>query len=303
VSDIDPSEVSVVGRRNGPEKFNPDLSDAPAQGTSHARPEREGLPPGYRMRADAHYVDQLASSRRVERVDRNAGAMSDGDEAAQDARDRRHEKLLAQVAEEVSAITSAAHLLTSEGSGLARRLSIDLIRAQAWRAAWLLRSHALLDGASRGQARLRPVAALLEQLRQGLTPECRLAGVSLQIQATDWNGSVSVDDAALVAGVTGAVMATLGVLGHAEGAIIRISVEASGTELRAIEVAQDDVAASPAWANRAFEGGWTERPGGFLALIGALSARVVAQQFGGSASAGVGDRRGTTIRLNLTRTH
>jgi hypothetical protein len=30
-------------------------------------PEREGLPPGYRMRADAHYVEQL-TGRRTDRI-------------------------------------------------------------------------------------------------------------------------------------------------------------------------------------------------------------------------------------------
>jgi len=255
------------------------------------------------MRADAHYVDQLAS-RRHERVERSASTVSESDETHQtEARDRRQEKLLAQVGEEIASIAAAASLLTPDGSSLARRLSVDLIRAQAWRASWLLRSHALLDGGPRGQSRPRPVSALLEQIRQGLTPECRLAGVSLQIQATDWNSSVSVDEASIVAGVTGAVMATLGVLGHAEGAIIRVSVEASGTEIRTIEVAQDDVAAGSAWGHRCFDPTWTDRPGGFTATIGALSARAAAQQHGGSASVAVGERRGTTVRLNLARTH
>jgi hypothetical protein len=286
-----------------PEKFSQDLSDVPPQGTSHVKPEREGLPPGYRMRADAHYVDQL-SSRRAERVERSASTVGEIDEAAQvDARERRQEKLLALVSDEIASIAAAANLLTPDGPSLARRLSVDLIRAQAWRASWLLRSHALLDGGPRGQSRPRPLSALLEQIRQGLTPECRLAGVSLQIQATDWNSTISVDEASIVAGVTGAVIATLGVLGHAEGAIVRVSVDASGTEIRTIEVAQDDVTASPAWGHRCFEAGWTDRPGGFLATVGALSARAAAQQHGGSASVAVGDRRGTVIRLNLARTH
>lgn len=303
MSDIDPSEVSVVGRRPVPEKYSQDLSEVPPQATSHVKPEREGLPPGYRMRADAHYVDQL-SSRRLERLERSASTVSESDEALQaDARDRRQEKLLAQVGEEIASIAAAANLLTSDGSSLARRLSVDLIRAQAWRASWLLRAHALLEGGVRGQSRPRPLSALLEQIRQGLTPECRLAGVSLQIQATDWNSSISVDDTAIVAGVTGAVIATIGLLGHAEGAIVRISVDAAGTEIRTIDVAQDDVTVSPAWGHRCFDAAWTDRPGGFLATIGALSARAAAQQQGGTASVAVGDRRGTAIRLNLARTH
>jgi hypothetical protein len=255
------------------------------------------------MRADAHYVEQL-SSRRLDRLERGASTVSEADEAVQaDARERRQEKLLAQVGDEIASIAAAANLLTPDGSSLARRLSVDLIRAQAWRASWLLRSHALLDGGARSQSRPRPLSGLLEQIRQGLTPECRLAGVNLQIHATDWNTSVAVDEASVVAGVTGAVMATLGVLGHAEGAIIRVSVEVSGAEVRAIEVAQDDATVSPTWGHRCFDASWTDRPGGFLATIGALSARAAAQQHGGSTSVAVGDRRGSTIRLNLARTH
>jgi hypothetical protein len=255
------------------------------------------------MRADAHYVEQL-SSRRLDRLERTTPAATESDDASQaEARDRRQERLLAQVGEEIAAIGAAANLLTPDGSSLARRLSVDLIRAQAWRASWLLRAHALIEGGARGHARPRPLGSLLEQIRQGLTPECRLAGVSLQIQATDWNTSVPVDDAAIVAGVTGAVVATLGVLGQAEGAIVRVSVDASGSEIRTIDVAQDDVPVSPAWGHRCFDATWTDRPGGFLATIGALSARAAAQHQGGSASAAVGDRRGTVIRLSLARTH
>lgn len=300
MSDIDPSEMTAVGRRAVSEKFAQDAPDAPAS----AKAEREGLPPGYRMRADAHYVEQLStSSRRAERVDSARAAVDSDPELQGDARERRQERLLAQVGEEIAAIGTAANLLTGDGATLARRLSVDLIRAQAWRASWLLRSHAMLDGAPRAQVRPRPIGALLEQIRQGLTPECRLAGVSLQIHASDWNASVPVDDAAIVAGVTGAVVATLGLLGQADGAAVRIVADASNGELRAIEVSQDDVSASPALSHRLFDATWIDRPGGFTAMIGALSARAAAQQHGGSASVSLGDRRGTTIRLNLARMH
>ncbi len=302
MSDIDPSEITVVGRRPLPEKFNPDLADAPPVSGTHAKAEREGLPPGYRMRADAHYVDQL--SRRSERdAPRGASSIDADVEAGADARDRRGERLLAQVSEEIASIATAANLLTGEGSSLARRLSVDLIRAQAWRASWLLRAHAMLEGGTRGHARPKPIGALLEQMRQGLAPECRLAGVTLQLQASDWNTSVTVDESAIVAGVTGAFVATLGVLGHVEGAVVRIAVDASAGELRAIEVIQDEVTASPALGLRFFDPTWTDRPGGFAAMIGALSARASAQQHGGGATLLMGDRRGTTVRLTLTRTH
>ena len=105
MSDIDPSEITVVGRRPLSEKFNPELADVPPVSGAHAKTEREGLPPGYRMRADAHYVDQL--SRRSERdASRGSSSLDEGD-AAPDGRDRRGERLLAQVSEEIASIRSS----------------------------------------------------------------------------------------------------------------------------------------------------------------------------------------------------
>jgi hypothetical protein len=302
VSDIDPTEVTFAGRRPLSEKFGQDGTEMPAP-PALVKPEREGLPPGYRMRADAHYVEQL-TSRRIERPDPRAAGADHGETDAQpDGRDRRQERLLAQVGEEVAAIGAAVNLLTGEGAGPARRLSLDLIRAQAWRASWLLRAHALLEGTARPLPRPRAVGPLLEQIRLGLAPECRLAGVTLRVLASDWNAVVTVDEAIIVAGVTGAVMAQLGLLGQIEGATLTIAADATGADLRAIDVTQDDVQAGPSMGQRVFDPSWIDRPGGFVAAIGALSARAAAQQHGGTAALLASDRRGTTLRLGLTRTH
>jgi hypothetical protein len=302
VSDIDPSDLSLVGRRAVSEKFNSDVSDA----TSNGKPEREGLPASYRMRADAHYVDQLPT-RRVDRAEayRTAGSPSDGSDqdSGSDARERRSDRVLFQLGEEISAITSAAGLLAAGTSPLARRLSVDLIRAQAWRAAWLLRASAMIDGRQRGQRKTRPLGGILEQARQGLVPECRLAGVALQMHSTDWNAMVLVDEQILVAGITGAVVATLAIIGETDGAVIRVSVEAAGNELRTIEVTQDEVAVGSTATLRFFDPTWADRPGGWSAGLGAMSARSAAQQHGGTAVFVLGDRRGTTVRMNLSRTH
>lgn len=303
MSDIDPADLTVSGRRSHTEKFNPDAAETAGATPALGRPEREGLPAGYRMRADAHYVEQLAS-RRADKQDRTERVSDAGDgDVASEARERRSERLLAQLSDEINAISAAAGLLTTDGAALPRRLSVVLIRAQAWRASWLLRAHALLDGGYRGHARPRPVSALLEAIRQGVTPECRLAGVSVQVQCSDWNATIAVDEATFVAGITGAVIATLGVLGAADGGQVRISAEVSGSELRSVEVSQDEVAASPALGLRFFDLSWSDRPGGFMAAVGALTARAAAQQHGGSAAFVSGERRGTTIRLSMARTH
>lgn len=304
MSDIEPSETTLTGRRQNPDKFAQDLSETPA-GPSTSKGEREGLPSGYRMRADAHYVEQL-TSRRADKIERDSlrGAPADVEVPSDpETRERRSDRMLAQLQEEIATIGSAAAMLTNDGSPLARRLSIDLIRAQAWRASWLVRAYGIVEGRERGPLRQKPLASLLEQVRQGLTPECRLAGVTLQVQATDWNANVPIDEPVLVAGITGGVIATLGLVGQTEGTVIRVHVDAAGTELRSVEISQDEVAAPQSAGLRFFDLSWAERPGGWSAGLAALAVRAAAQQHGGAAVLLVGERRGSTVRMNLARMH
>jgi hypothetical protein len=63
VSDFDSAELSPRSSRYT-EELNKDLGDVLGQQferSARVPREREGLPPGYRMRADAHYVDQLSA--------------------------------------------------------------------------------------------------------------------------------------------------------------------------------------------------------------------------------------------------
>jgi hypothetical protein len=256
------------------------------------------------MRADAHYVDQL-SGRRPDRAERDRDsarvvAAPEVDEA--DARERRSERILAQLQEELATLASGTAML-SNGSGLARRIGVDLVRVETWRANWLIRAHALVDGRERAALRPRPLGPLVDQIRQGILPECRLAGVALQVTASDWNGTVNVDEAVLTAGVTGAVLATLGLIGSQEGAEIRIAFDASGGELRTVEITQDEAVPGPSAAVRFFDLAWADRPGGWLAGLGAVTARLAAQQHGGTAVFQVADRRGSLIRIASGKYH
>jgi hypothetical protein len=279
------------------------VSDFPAElapsSAGLKKPEREGLPPGYRMRADAHYVDQLTTSR-SERGENGRNGRRAADDAAE-SRERRTDRLLAQLTEDLATIGSAAALLSSDASPMARRVSLDLIRIQTWRAAWLLRANGLVDGTHRPQLRARQLGPLLMHLREGFAAECRVAGVGLQVDATDWSTAVTIDETALVAGVTGAVIATLGLIGSGEWGAIRVHASVDEGELRAIDVSQEDAAAPSGAAARFFDPAWTDRPGGWSAGLGAAAAKAAALIHGGDATLVTPDRRGTLIRLALTR--
>ena len=284
-------------------------------GTEPAKPEREGLPAGYRMRADPHYVELLSSGGRAERV-RSEGRSEGRPEGRPDgkivpreteltavARVPRERRIFNHLIEEITAIESAAALLAGDSSPLTRRVSLDLIKAQAARAAWLLRAQSVVAGAAPELApRTSQVGVLLGQLRDRLAAECRLVGVGLQI-ATESNASVTVDEGALSLGVTGAVVALLPFMSGTENTFIRIEaiVEEDGDEddLQAIEVSQDTVTLSATARQRFFDADWQERPGGWLAATGAVVAMATAERLGGRGSLSTGARRGCTIRLGF----
>ncbi len=291
MSDIDPGEVLSASH----DQFTQD-ADAPPP-VSAKKPEREGLPSGYRMRADSHYVDQL-SVRRGERAAAETGRPIAEDRA--DARDRS-EKLLAQLAEDIATIESAVGALAGDASRMSRRVNVDLIKSQVWRASWALRAHAILDGTYRHQIRPRPLGFILGHVRSGWAAECRLAGVTLQVSASDWNAVVPVDEQSLIAGLTGALVATLGLIGQAEGAVLTLSATSQGGALKSIDVVQDEVLVAPSLSGRFFDASWTDRPGGWPAGLGASTAKAVAQQHGGDAVFLADERHGSIVRLQLSR--
>jgi hypothetical protein len=209
--------------------------------------------------------------------------------------------VIAQLTEDVSTIASAVAIVGGETSATARRVNLDLIRSQAWRAAWLLKASAILGGTYEVQPRQRPLGFVLGQVRNGFAAEGRLGGFTVNVHVADWNAVALVDESALIAGVSGAVVATLGLLGQAEGAALRISAQSGAGGLQSIEIAQDDLALPASASSRFFDASWTARPGGWLGELGAHVAKTVVEQHGGHATFHAGDRVGSVLKLDFSR--
>lgn len=304
MSEINPADVGGSAS-NLPEEFSRESADvdvpAPAK-----KPEREGLPAGYRMRADAHYVDQLLtprsdaarSSRRV--LPPPAEDLSEARDR-REARDVRTERLFAQLAEDLASVESSVASLTTGASPTARRVMLDVVRAHTWRAAWLVRAQGLPDGPSTRSVRPRPIGGILSRLRDGFAAEGRLNSVALHVHVPDWNAAVAIDEQELMIGLTGAVVSIVGLLGDSDGATVKLTASASGGELRAVEISQDEAQVPATVTGRFFDPLWADRPGGWVAGFGAWTARTVAQRHGGDAAVVAGDRRGCTLRLTFER--
>jgi hypothetical protein len=277
-----------------------EFESADFSSTETGKAEREGLPPGYRMRADAHYVDALSGTPRADRG-RDSGRSAVADPITRPG--VTNPRLLDQLAEDVSAIESAAALLTADKSALMRRVGLDLIKAQATRASWLLRANALLAGAEPDdQARRRPLGDILAHVRERAAVECRLMGVGLELHVTPEAARVPQPETTVAAGVMGLVLAQLGLCTGTEGATIRIQAALLPGEMGSlsIDVLQDAAPVPAGGPGRFFDADWVARPGGWLAAIGAATARAAADRLDGSAAVVTTERRGCKVNLTLT---
>lgn len=306
MAEVDPSDLSFVRRRS--EALDDSEDELTSELPSSVRSEREGLPPGYRMRADRHYVETL-----TERAART------GTTARTDARpasakvvpDRSPEivpsgpasgqmtRALDAIGRDLEAIAESAAVVADAGSAMARRVNADVIRAHTWRAAWLVAAAQMLEEPSPPRLRRHTIGAVLNGVRERFLPEVRMAGFVLDLEVSEWEAAIAADADALRVGVAGALFATLALLDDVDRATIRISGVAGGDATTTIEVVQSDVAA-PRATDRVFDRTWTDRPGGWMAATGCAVARAVAEGHGGQAVFLTGNL-GSTLRLTLGR--
>jgi len=304
VSEFNPAEIGI----SRPSLSDP-LVDEPGEAgpdDEQSKREREGLPQSYRMRADRHYVDLLTShpprgergsaTAEPTRWQRRATDVT----AAEDLRDPldpRGERLLSELSEDLATIASAAALLSTDPSPMARRVNVDVIRAQAWRASWLLRARALLGGAVRPRIQPHQLGGLLGQVRDGFASECRLTGASIVLNVPVWDASVTVDGEALVAGVSGAVVWTLGVVGQTEGIAVTISAAVEDGQLSIIEVSQDSAFGHDPMSRHSTGG--AQGADEWAARLGASAAKAAARLHEADAAFLAGDGRGSTVRFTF----
>lgn len=389
MSDLDPEDVTPLSARSS-ETTSEDRADVLAARFDRRKAaereartvEREGLPPGYRMRADEHYVEQLSARSPdvpmrlvpVAEIDDAEGAepidtsamqplvqsiaehglvqpllvRRDGgryrliagrkrlaaaraaaltrvpclvhtaDEAQAEALGRAagvrvmvndpasataagseiDVHVIAQVAEALATIRSTAMLL-GDGSPTAHRVAVNLVRAEAWRASWQLRAAMILDRTHRWRFRPLVLGDVLARVRDGFAAEGRLAEINLKLNIVDWNASADLDEDAVICGISGAVVASAGLIDDGDVPQVIVAARRSDGKRVTIEIVQDTVVPDARMTGRFFDASWSDRPGGRAAMIGAAAARAVAERHGGDAAFIAGVGRGSTVRLTL----
>jgi hypothetical protein len=234
--------------------------------------EREGLPPGFRMRADAHYVEQLdtpivSASRVKEPVPQPPAPPSSSCTTA--------------IEDALRSIASAAGLAAAP-SAVMRGGAARLIDTECQRALRLLTVLKVLGGEPTFRSAAVPVLDLLHKVREALEREDGAAGArSIRVSAPPDLVAHGNDDLLMTA-VCGAVTALTAASGAIEPRQFDLfgTIDVTGTSV-VIVVRERGFSLPQRWADRAFDEPWPVADGG-LVLAMLQAARQVAKAHSGS---------------------
>ncbi|MGE3957801.1 MAG: hypothetical protein AB7H96_13860 [Vicinamibacterales bacterium] len=279
------------------------MSDLELPG-DQSRPTREGLPSSYRMRADEHYVDFLAS-RGTDEESPQAVPADPGrpGETERDAASSRTSQVTPQVsdvlARSVSTATSLAELLSGPLSDLSRAGVGTLLRAELFRASSLVQAARVVHGELPLMRGAVAVAALIDRVLHDFGPERRLRHVDITPHVDLPPGHIVVADERLLTAAVGAsLFATFALLeGLPASRMVLVAGLTAGRQLTLV-ASQDHVLPTQAWAARAFDAGWTDRPGGTGVVLAMAALQQVARAHGGDAQVTLSPR-GTRIGLTI----
>jgi len=372
VSDIlnTDSESTFTAREDDPEDL-----PSPAAAEEGGRPEREGLPRGYRMRADKHYVEQLASRaaghpvrmlpldqfaaadsareadlgallqsirtlgvvhplivrrsgsayvvvagrkrfaaaqilrlpavpclvHELDEAEAAAVARADnlvtGTEAERADRSPMDTAVRRAIGEHLTTVRLCANLLS--GDGAMKRSALDLATAHTWRASRLLDALELIANTPALPTRERPLAAVVDEVVAGFATEARLGGFTVRAEFPSGAASSAINGHDIVAGLSGALIATIPLVESAADGAIGVTVSAAGDGSTIFLVTPGPASIPNGVAHRFFDESSSDRPGGWCAVAGALAAKAFAERHRGNASCEIGSdgRGGVRIRV------
>ena len=249
-------------------------------------PVREGLPRSFRMRADKHYVEMLDTppqqAAAVEPASPgNAPADADSD-TADDGAAAAAVQAGRDLAQSLASLRACTNLLSDRGPALAPSVAANLIRAEAWRATWLLHASRFLRGEIVPAPKPVSAHAIIDQVVKSIEPERRLRGASLDGRITLGDSRVVVDEELMVSALSGLLLATIALRDDQSALALTVTAEAKDGEV-VFGIAQGQVHAPANWATDS------------VAILSA--ARLMATFEGRLAVAGLAT--GTDIQVSL----
>jgi hypothetical protein len=264
---------------------------SPSSSLDKARPGRQGLPSGYRMRHDAHYVDELESRRAAV----PAGAVP----TLAFPTSIPVTFALRDMSQELEGVASCFNLVAAKARPLRERMGLSLARVGVERNMRAFQALRVLLEDPPPERRIASLTAIVEQTIASFDEELRLTNSRIFLDPMDEVIRVTADARMLSL----ALQACVGMLvsmveaSNAEGTIHVAARVAEG--IVSCEMRQDAYRLSADQFSRLADLEWSERPGGIPAGIALAAAARIAQAHGGLLDARRTDGGGCALVLSI----
>lgn len=254
------------------------------------RTVRQGLPSGFRMRHDAHYVDELESRRRPSDVAPPTLAFPTSVPVTFALRD---------MSQELEGVASCFNLVPARGRPLRERMGLSLARVGVERNLRAFRALRVLLEDPPPEPRLISLNAIVEHTVQGFEDEMRLTGTTVSLDLAETPIRLNAD-ARMLSLALQACLGMLVSLVESSDAEAGIHITSRTSEkLAFVEMRQDAFRLSADQFSRLADLEWSERPGGIPAGTALAAAARIAQAHGGTLDARRTEAGGCVLILTV----
>jgi hypothetical protein len=256
------------------------------------RPARQGLPSGFRMRHDAHYVDELESRRRQSDIGAPALAFPTSVPVTFALRD---------MSQELEGVASCFNLIPAKGRPLRERMGLSLARVSVERNLRAFQALRILLEDPPAEPRPLSLNALVEHTVQGFSEELRLTASSVSCDLSESPIRLNAD-ARMLSLALQACVGALVLFVEAANVEGGIHITTRLTEASAVvEMRQDTYRLSSDQFSRLADLEWSDRPGGIPAGTALAAAARIAQAHGGTLDARRTDAGGCVLIMSVGR--
>lgn len=281
-----------------PDADDLDRDDESADGP--ARPAREGLPPSYRMRHEAHYVEALVAPPTPVVAPAAVPPPLEPPPAASPL-PVDVTGVIDALQASLEAIDASLAQLSRRGRPLRDRVAIDLARAEAARARFAVDAAAVLQADPLPSLDEVDLAAVCRAVDDAFAAEYRLAGGAPAVTMPAAAAPVFGDERLLTTAV-GGVLAAVRALVEDRGDTARITITLAprvDTASRTVEISQSAVRVPVTAHARFFDPTWAAHPAGATAALQLAAARRIAEAHGGALDLAATDSGGCRFSLSL----
>lgn len=193
------------------------------------------------------------------------------------------EPTLAEIADSLNATGSCWRLSTEDAERPYHRTMREVTRVELQRSAWLIEGLRLLTQRPTLKKSNRNLGGILDQVFQLTKPQRRLDGVRLLANLSDTSVMIPVDERLGVLAYAGMLQATLALVRHLRGAVVRC--ELSNTPTAAVVMfSHDSVTVPDPLVDRFFDETFHSRPGGAGAAVTLAVTKRVMELHGGTTA-------------------